>query len=510
MAQEGDENDDGSIYAPEQEEEEEEGSGIGDDYYQDYFSQYPDIPDIDIEDLSPISLRRLQINNPFHSCLSVGSYNWIEGAGLAIRNSTELRDLIVDCDGSPYQSNHWLLECCLGISHNRSLHSLGLCKYRSRLDLFQILIPFFKHNKNLRSLELQQFDSEHSLMSLCSALSHCKKDNCLEEIDLEAVNYRSDKDVGVFFDLIGEQFRSLLTLSFRRTFLKRVGCTSVANLLYNPVSKIEHLQLGNNNLDVECTTILRDALITNESLETITIYGRFTFETITGWQVFCTIFAHEMCTIRQLRFGDTLIGDVGVTTLGDSLATNTSLVSLHIVDDNSITSVGWQGLSQCLRSRNSALEDLTIGILCSVDEGGAVAIVSALANNTTLNELNLHNDKESFFNILTQILWDKSSIDSTYTSNHTLRKIIPLYKPFRDDIRRLLKMNRNEDKAEVARQTILHHHFSEGNANIHVFAAMPETSLPFAIAWIGRNKDGRTLMYNFAQAFPSLLNIGHK
>jgi hypothetical protein len=69
------------------------------------------------------------------------------------------------------------------------------------------------------------------------------------------------------------------------------------------------------------------------------------------------------------------------------------------------------------------------------------------------------------------------------------------------------EMNQNENKAEVARQKILQHHFLEGNANMHAFARFPETSMPFAMEWIGRNRDGRTLMYNFAKEFPTLFDI---
>ena len=451
MAQEGDESDEGSIYGLEQEEE--DGSS---GYYD----------ECDIEDLSPRSLRRLQFNNPFYENLSITSNNWIEGTGIAIRNhSAKLQGLIVDCDRH-YEINHWLLECCLGISHNRSLQSLSLYSYLPDLDLFQILTPFFKHNNNFRSLERTDFYSERSLTSLCLAMSHCNKDNWLKEIKLESVNHRRDEDVGALFDLIVENFCSLSTLRFRRIYLERIGCISFANLLHNPISKIKDLQLGQNRFDAECMMILRDALITNSSLEAISVYGHPTFATVDAWRIFCTIFAHEMCTIKELYIGATVIFTGGATILGSALAANTSLIYMQIVQDDAITAVGWQGLSTCIDNLYS--------------------------------------------NILPRILSDKTSIDNTHSSNHTLCKITPISQPFEKDIRRLLKMNKNKDKVKVARQKILQQHFSEGNANIPVFATMPETSLPFAIAWIGRNKDGRTLMYNFAQAFPSLLDIGHK
>jgi hypothetical protein len=71
-------------------------------------------------------------------------------------------------------------------------------------------------------------------------------------------------------------------------------------------------------------------------------------------------------------------------------------------------------------------------------------------------------------------------------------------------------MNKSEeDKAEVARQKILKYHFSGGKKDIQVFARMPENHMPFAIAWIGRNKLGYSVMFDFVSSFPALFDIRH-
>ena len=108
-----------------------------------------------------------------------------------------------------------------------------------------------------------------------------------------------------------------------------------------------------------------------------------------------------------------------------------------------------------------------------------------------------------------RVLCDTTCIESIYSSNHTLDVLLlPFYfrgEDILDEIASSLEMNHNEDKAEVARQKILTYHFSEeGKKTIHVFAHMPVTTIPVAIAWIGRDRIEFTLMYDVVRAVPAL------
>ncbi len=63
-------------------------------------------------------------------------------------------------------------------------------------------------------------------------------------------------------------------------------------------------------------------------------------------------------------------------------------------------------------------------------------------------------------------------------------------------------MNDNENKVEVAREKILNSHFTGEAVDIGVFARMPEALLPHAIEWIGRDRLGFSLMYQFVAGNP--------
>ena len=71
----------------------------------------------------------------------------------------------------------------------------------------------------------------------------------------------------------------------------------------------------------------------------------------------------------------------------------------------------------------------------------------------------------------------------------------------------------SDNKASVARQKILMHHFTGRDEDILVFAQMPETVMPYAISWIGRDSLGYSLMLKFIRGNPtffSLPNVHHQ
>ena len=63
-------------------------------------------------------------------------------------------------------------------------------------------------------------------------------------------------------------------------------------------------------------------------------------------------------------------------------------------------------------------------------------------------------------------------------------------------------MNYNENKVKVARKKIMKSHFAGEAVDISVFALMPEALIPHALEWIGRDKLGFSLMYQFVAGYP--------
>jgi len=133
-----------------------------------------------------------------------------------------------------------------------------------------------------------------------------------------------------------------------------------------------------------------------------------------------------------------------------------------------------------------------------------------LGGNTTTGVMNEEHFICQVQQCVSNIICDATSIESTYSSNHTLCYVKVRRVEVEDAY---LTMNQNENKASVARQKILMHHFTGHDEDINVFTQMPETILPHAISWIGRDSLGYSLMLNFVQGSPTLFhipNVGHQ
>jgi len=87
-----------------------------------------------------------------------------------------------------------------------------------------------------------------------------------------------------------------------------------------------------------------------------------------------------------------------------------------------------------------------------------------------------------------------------------------------EDLRSLLRLNRENSKSQSARLKIINVHFSGSNVNLQPFIAMELQVLPHTIAWMGRDgiddndeitteTNGRSLLYQFLRGMPSLFEI---
>ncbi len=213
------------------------------------------------------------------------------------------------------------------------------------------------------------------------------------------------------------------------------------------------------------------------------------------------VLKQPFCLLKKLRMSSNEIEDEGISILGDALAVNTTLQYLDLAQSRAITLSGWQTFSNCLRNPQSALKELILWG-CGMDEQGAAVLATSLAANSSVKTLDLDgNNVEStgvvtFFHtlqvgasvletllinsvdlediteegwcILSRTLCDKATIGKTYTSNHTFHtcSLSEYMETCCDcslqDLSILLDLNRNPNKAEVARRKIMKYHFSCG------------------------------------------------
>ena len=206
----------------------------------------------------------------------------------------------------------------------------------------------------------------------------------------------------------------------------------------------------------------------------------------------------------------------------------TSLVELNL-GGNRIGNGGCEVVATLLSDPISNLHTLNLR-RNAIDNEGATILANALLNNTKLRNLFLYDNEidQSVVDIFSKLLCNTSSINSIYSSNHTLERLV-LSVPRDDELDSLLHLNMNTNKSYVAIKKILQNHPYYSNAldmepffewNMEGEGERDLKALPYVIAWFEKTtkamvdagmggtydikKRKLTAIYQFAQAMPVL------
>ena len=142
-----------------------------------------------------------------------------------------------------------------------------------------------------------------------------------------------------------------------------------------------------------------------------------------------------------------------------------------------------------LEDPNSNLQTLVLKFN-QIGTEGAIAIANGLSNNNKLKELDLlfnHRIDESVCApLFSNLLCNASTINDTYSSNHTLQKLSI------SGSEQLLKLNEGTNKSHVAIKKILLYHSDIDMTPLYGWDKEDEKSLkslPYVIDWFGRVKE---------------------
>ena len=162
-------------------------------------------------------------------------------------------------------------------------------------------------------------------------------------------------------------------------------------MLANPECNILSLDLSSNLFDDECIGILIDGFIECGSLKSLGFGNLEDRLTAAGWKIFSSFLSGSKCKLEKIILDRADVSDDSTATLGDALAMNETLKCLDF-SDNYITSSGWRDISNCLLAPSSTISELNLGYESNINDEVALIFFSALANNTTLEKLQLFAD----------------------------------------------------------------------------------------------------------------------
>ena len=201
------------------------------------------------------------------------------------------------------------------------------------------------------------------------------------------------------------------------------------------------------------------------------------------------------CTnLKMISLTNNGITDEVLLPMVAAIRGHSSLQDLYLWK-NMICNAGCGALATLLESPNSNLRRLDlstnhIGIL------GAHKLADSLTNNTKLKRLYLESnqiDQSVLENSFSRVLCDKSSLNATYSSNHTLSN--ELFGGFEEEGRMgkhlasLLKLNKGSNKKYVAIKKLLLHHPNIDVDQLFEWGSKDDRNLmalPYVVAWFDR------------------------
>ena len=416
--------------------------------------------------------------------------NW-ELFGKVIANNTTLRTLIhwahMNTSPSPKQ-----FESFWGrVSTNQSIHTLLLRNYDidGGVEFFTIMQQFLKR---LCTLEL-----------------------CENNINLRGAQ--------VFGEILSSRDCNLWKLdlsgSVTSNNLWRATCSS----LNSPLCTLLSLDIQDADIDDECMDVLSYAMGNNSHLVWLQILDCYDVTT-RGWESLVAPLQSHTSSLKNLSIG-AYNGACGVNdslavSLSNALASNNSKLRSLRLTTECLTSAGVGVFKHALQNPYSMLEELELGTNEVELDTVLATLSSALVNNRQLKQFHFGFDKmmliraESYMDgeddlyfidngiimgIITDILYNRSSIIDTYQSNHTLEKICEYdVSIVSNEVRSLLELNRNNTASVAARLKVLKAHFSDGNIN--PFIDMNCKVYPQAISWMAKDRQGLPLLFNFVRS----------
>lgn len=401
-----------------------------------------------------------------------------------------------------------------GLSNpNHSLEELNIHSNDFGGDISTAFAPVILNNKSLKCL--------------CNEGSVGTAVSCWEAIGRSALEYLSlsnevssgitDDDIIPLGDALSSN-SSLKTLSLsgsRRAYYSQeetppppitdAGWEVLFGYLSNNRISLEDLRIPFKCIGNGSAASLANALSTNTKLKCLDLSNHNESISAAGWQTFFRILQNSNLALEELKLDNNSIDDVGVRAMVIALADISSLSSLSLSSNRSITSRGWRSISTLFGRRNSGLKEIDLTYNDNIDDEAVIDFATALAGNTSLKVLKLPGNNgitSRGWNALANILCDESNAETLYASNHTLHEV----RASPDDINVHLQLNENANKVEVARQKIMTYHFLNGEDNIDELVDMEMNVLPRVMSWICRDYTGLSLLYSFVRGMPSLFD----
>ena len=377
-----------------------------------------------------------------------------------------------------------LYSLAYGLNRNRSIKHISFRDVDFREydnnSFFLSMGSFFRNNMHLRVLEMRDctFDED-----CWRQLGRCIKQSNIKKIFINGTMI-SPKG--------GDEYRPLTVIpsAFRGTLdaLSLVRC-----------------DMSDDHID----TITKRWKIDNLAPTTINLSNNVYMSDRS-----CDYLSRIMVDVRKLSLANIPIGNHGVYSLLHNNIYNENSLRVLNLDGTGINDVACEILQMLLQHESCLIKKLSLD-RNKITSKGLDIILDSLKNNKQLQELSLfkNNINEHEWSTILPLICDESNINSTYSSNHTLKMIGGPSKQFYTSfvgkrIKQMLLINSNANarwkmtplaaKNAGATKVVLSHLTNLSKSKSTFLDGTDDSMFPYTLGWLGEMNayGGRVITLN--------------
>jgi len=473
-----------------------------------------------LDDDSPI-IRRITVMIPYGMLdAALVSDEDLGRIGRAIAKNTNLTTLRLCCAiNLNKDSSRHALHFLDMVGKNRhirhfSLHG-GYGFDAIETEAFGHLSSFIKNNENLESFEITHGTTPEVVGFLVDALER-RSGHPLKKITLNYSGVKDDdvKEMMSFFmnnpskapgricldhnnfgdngcfhisKFVRKSGNIFKEIGLRGNKMGPCGLRCIASALTYHATSLERFSIGENHkigdpgviAFVEAFASYSNSIPSHLAIEEINIGPE-------GMKSLGIALARQSYPIESLHLKFNHIGDYELMSFLECFRSNPSLIPKTL--DLTANCLGHWGLvviSDLLRNRCCSLERLNMANTDPVPYDTVSYAVNSVKCNSTLRELNIDTcglADEKCLDLLSSVVCDTTSIQSTYLSNHTLVKFGNCSSR---EISLLLAVNSNPNKSLIARHKVIYHHFAK-NFRLDLFQDMQPAVLVEVLTYVYR------------------------
>lgn len=480
--------------------------------------------------------------------IRVPDTGWRE-VGESIGRSNKLQRLAISEHLTPRQARLFFA----GVAKNMSLKSLEVVSSKVSIDhVFTILSQLLAKGVLKELYVISDCDFWEDGMSFDEIIiPSLPKYSSLTTLSLRWCRLSDDAVANII--QISRGYPQLESLDFAGNKIQSKGVSKLTSWLKDPNCRLKSLNLSSNCKVIDYMDTIAEGLKQNCSLEKLVLHcinvgGRFNASEL---QKLWSAWENPESRLEDISLSSNGINDDTVIALFNNLVGKRKLKRLmlnlntltmvawralhgyprHIgyvgtLDPgdypNRLTAVGWDTISNHLKSPDCILEELYLGTIEDGEADVLKGVVGALAYNKTLKGLYFNSNMDDGHDVTTEVhhalfnvLCNASSIMGTYNSNHTLQGMrygSIQFSRYSDDITFCLGLNKNNNRTDAARKKIIKTHFT-GDVVVKPFLGMKTEVLPHVLAWMGKGStnveedsenEEFALLYRFVRETPQM------